>query len=112
MTVVLAAFAFLRWYTPGDLIVCGFRWLTGLLCPLCGMTRALRALVQGDLAAAWSLHPLSIPALLLLAGIGFGAALELCGYKANLPWRHGRFWSITAAVLLVFGILRIVGGTL
>ena len=42
---------------------CPFRLYTGLLCPGCGATHALGALVRFDLRAAWHANPL----LLVLA---------------------------------------------
>ena len=39
--------------------LCGFHWLTGMPCPLCGMTRALSLLLKGHWDLAWRLHPLS-----------------------------------------------------
>ena len=46
--------------------VCGFRWLTGVPCPLCGMTRALSLLLKGQWESAWRLHSLSPIVLCLL----------------------------------------------
>jgi hypothetical protein len=76
------------------------------------MTRALSALLHGDFAAAWRLHPLSPAALSVLAGIGGGAFLELLGYALRLPWRHPAFWGGAAILVTAFGILRIVVVTL
>jgi hypothetical protein len=36
---------------------CPFRALTGFRCPLCGLTRATRALTRADLGGALALHP-------------------------------------------------------
>jgi hypothetical protein len=54
----------------------------GLPCPGCGATRAARALLAGDFAAAWSTHPLFVAALAaaILAAI-YAAATTLF----NLP---------------------------
>lgn len=49
---------------------CPFLTLTGLPCPGCGLTRAARAVAQGDFAHATSTHPLIwlvAPALAALA---------------------------------------------
>jgi hypothetical protein len=53
---------------------CLFRRLV-MPCPGCGMTRAVAALGRGDLAAAWSLHPLSL--LLALEGLLLGLAMAV-----------------------------------
>ena len=41
--------------------------LTGLPCPGCGMTRAVKILLRGDLAASWAMNPMAVPVLLLVA---------------------------------------------
>jgi hypothetical protein len=43
--------------------LCPFLALTGIPCPLCGMTRAWDAALHGDLAAAFKFHPLAPLAL-------------------------------------------------
>lgn len=55
---------------PGEsawLPECFFHRVTGFHCPGCGNTRALHALVHGDVAASLSNNILLIPALVLLA---------------------------------------------
>jgi len=89
-----------------NFIVCPFRSLTGWLCPLCGMTRALCALMQGRLAEALVLHALSPLVLLALLIFGGKAALRLAGLP--MPRRIPRM-ELRACVLLFFayGILRV-----
>jgi hypothetical protein len=48
---------------------CPFHWLTGLYCPGCGATRALHALLHGDVEKAFSMNPVFViifPVLVLL----------------------------------------------
>lgn len=64
---------------------CPWLALTGLYCPGCGSTRALHALVHGDLAQAWMMNPLlvlALPALLLMA-------LNAAGWR---PRGSDRLW--------------------
>jgi hypothetical protein len=85
----------------GPFEVCGFHWLTGLPCPLCGMTRALAALAGGHWNEALAFHALSpLAAALLLLGplLAFRPALER------------RAWKGTVSALAVFGVVRILGG--
>lgn len=49
---------------------CPLHATTGLHCPGCGSTRALAALVRGDLALAWRNNPLAMLALLALVPWG------------------------------------------
>lgn len=39
-------------------IGCPIRWLTGISCPGCGITRAMLALLRLDFSAAFACHPL------------------------------------------------------
>lgn len=45
-------------HAAGGGLPCPFRALTGVVCPLCGMTHATLALGAGDLGAAFAAHPL------------------------------------------------------
>ena len=55
VAVVLAVYVHLSFVLT---VKCPFRWLTGISCPGCGISRALLALVKLDLAAAWQAHPM------------------------------------------------------
>lgn len=46
--------------------VCPSVILTGFPCPACGITRALKLMLTGNIAASWEMHP-----LLILIIIGF-----------------------------------------
>lgn len=93
VVVVLGVFAVLAVITPPDLPFCGFRWLTGRPCPLCGLTHALAALAKGHFAEAIHLHALSPLAVILLFAIA---------------WRpdHNRAWQVCAVVFTLYGALR------
>ena len=57
LPAVMAVFAYLLVATLlGSL--CPFRRMTGFSCPGCGMTRACRALLSGDIRGAFYYHPL------------------------------------------------------
>jgi hypothetical protein len=86
---------------------CVFHLATGLLCPGCGLTRALHELLHGNLAAAMELNALLPVYLLLLGTLVAGAA-----------WRHLRGTtprmlrvsvptiSTAGAAMILFGIVR------
>jgi hypothetical protein len=74
--------------------LCPFHWLTGLDCPLCGLTRALFALAKGRLRDALHFNALAPLAALMLAA---------------LLWRRawvGRLWIAGLAAFLVYGFVR------
>ena len=75
--------------------VCGYHWLTGRACPLCGLTRGLFSLAKGrwhDAIAFNALTPL-----------GFAMLFSLC---ADFRWR-GRLWGAGAAAFGLYGMARI-----
>jgi hypothetical protein len=92
----LAILAFCR-FVPQivDTVLCPFRRLTALPCPLCGITRAMCALLKGEWLAAIAFHPLSPLVLGAVVAMMFG-------------WKTPR-WSFRAAgaLFLAFGIVRI-----
>ena len=55
------------WESPVPL--CLVKGLTGLDCPGCGMTRAFLCIGHGRFADAAAMHPASIPAFLIVAGM-------------------------------------------
>jgi hypothetical protein len=94
--VVAVGLAVLWTFTPPDLPVCGFRWLTGRPCPFCGLTRAMFALSRGHVAEALHWHALSPLAAVLLVGLLWN------------PPRMARLWMPCAALFGVYGVWRIV----
>ena len=75
---------------------CLFNMFTGLQCPGCGGTRALHALLHGDVAAAFALNPLLF-VMIPVIGVVFARPSLL-----TRPW----FAWAAAATLLGWGVLR------
>ena len=74
---------------------CGYHWLTGRPCPLCGLTRGLFSLAKGrwhDAVAFNALTPL-----------GSAMIVSLCW---DFRWRR-RLWSGGIAAFAVYGVARI-----
>jgi len=84
--------------------ICLFHAVTGLQCPGCGMTRAFCAISHGQFAYAWRLNPLSFH-LYALNALGL-----IYPFFVNvIPDKLSRaIVLITAAVLMHFGLLRIL----
>ena len=86
--------------------VCQFHRLTGLNCPGCGMTRAIYALLHGDLLTALHDNALFVFALgtLAIRGAWFGWN-EFRG-RANREFFPAKFLWPLLVVALLFTVLR------
>ena len=94
LAALAAALVLLRSVTLPDLPLCGFRWLTGRPCPLCGLTHAVFALANGRWTEALHWHALSPLAVLMLAALLFN------------PPRAARLWMPCFAAFGVYGVWR------
>lgn len=83
---------------------CLFLQGTGFHCPGCGSLRAIHYLLQGELAQAWAMNPLTVillPVLLILA------SAELFFHRYDLGLRIPARWIwLLLVVFILFGILR------
>lgn len=75
---------------------CGFRWMTGYPCPLCGLTRAMFALAKGHWGQATHLNALSPLGSVMLFSLFWNGA-----------WRAW-LWKLGLAAFAVYGICRII----
>lgn len=84
---------------------CPFHWLTGLYCPGCGATRALHALLHGNLEKAFSMNPvfvLALPVVLLML-LRQITSLPMRLDKVAAFFGDARPW---ACLLIGFAVLR------
>ena len=93
----LVLFALWRITPPPEPVfrLCGFHWLTGRPCPLCGLTRALCALAKGHFGQAIAFNALSPLAFLMLGSLLWDS-----------PWR-ARLWAGGLADFALYGVCRI-----
>lgn len=97
-------------HLPG--LPCLFHEMTGLPCPGCGMTRAIVALLHGDLAQAFTHHPLGVPVaaiwlLLAVAGL-LPTARRLRLADALAVWdRRLALSTLLLAAFLIHGLARL-----
>ena len=99
LAAALSVFAVLWCFTPPSepsVRLCGFHWLTGRDCPLCGLTRALFALAKGHWGQAIHFNALS--------PLGF---TMLFAFIFNAPWL-ARLWTFGIAAFAVYGVCRLV----
>ncbi len=83
--------------------ICLLRRLTGMPCPTCGVTRSLRALGQGEVAAAVRFHPL---------GPLYAAMLLVVLVRSGGMALRGRTWLDGTARVLVWLLPFLVMATL
>jgi len=99
VAAALAVFALLWWFTPPaepSIRLCGFHWLTGRDCPLCGLTRGLFALAKGQWGQAIHFNALT--------PLGFAMLFALILDAAWLA----RLWLTGMAAFAIYGICRLV----
>jgi uncharacterized protein DUF2752 len=98
-TCSAALLAILAWFPlPAQpaIRLCGFYWLTGLSCPLCGLTHGVFALAKGHWLEALHWNALS--------PLGFAMLFSLI-------WDHplrARLWTAGIAMFGVYGLYRII----
>jgi len=77
---------------PG--LPCPLRTVTGVPCPLCGMTRSVTAAVHGDLARSVFLNPAGIVVVVLAVALLLGWRVRRITYATWLvPALLGTMWA-------------------
>jgi len=86
----------------GTLPPCPIRWVSGVPCPGCGMTRALLALARGELGLAFALHPFAYLVLFLAVVFAF-IPKQVRSWWFGLSAKQ-RFWSGVVAITSVLAL--------
>jgi hypothetical protein len=75
--------------------LCGFHWLTGHQCALCGLTRGIFALAKGHFMEAERFN--------VLAPLGFAMVFALF-WSSKIT---GRIWTAGVAAFAIYGVCRL-----
>ena len=106
--VAVAVLAVLAVLLVTDHYMCPFKFITGIPCPACGMTRACLSVAKGDFPASFYYHPLwpvVVPTVLVELLDGFGLI--------RLPKKFNNIWlCIVGGLLLVCYIVRLATNTI
>ncbi|HEX3889453.1 MAG TPA: DUF2752 domain-containing protein [Verrucomicrobiae bacterium] len=106
---ILGALTFVFFFNPsthGFYPVCAFHQLTGLNCPGCGATRALYALLHGNLALALKDNALFIFTIAFLAARGAWFAAKHFSRKPAGQFVSPKMLWTFLIVAVVFTVLR------
>lgn len=113
LILLVAGTAYYLFYRgTGIGIPCVFRSLTGWLCPGCGMTHAVVALIEGDPTRAMAYNALLLTAMPVLAVYG-GCRVVLYvrrGETAFRPWEVA-FLAVLVVICLGYAVVRNMGRT-
>jgi hypothetical protein len=83
---------------PYVVSTCVFRHMTGIPCPVCGLTRAFFSMAAGDWRRVFGLHPLA--PFLALEGIGIWAVWGVGAAGWRMPLDQGRIERFAEKVIL------------
>ncbi len=92
-----AGVALVHVLSRGSSIVCTTRRLTGVPCATCGSTRAVLAMLRGDVAGAVAFNPLTV---VVLACVGVVLGLRVVWGRQVRLEASGREWTLIALGLL------------
>jgi hypothetical protein len=88
-------------------IPCAFRMMTGWLCPGCGITRALNALLHGDIRSACVYNPLAVYMMpVLIPYLIWKTAEYIRTGTEHFSVPEVIFLSVLLIAATVFGIVR------
>lgn len=93
---LLAALSFFTVPARPGLELCGFHWLTGRPCPLCGITRALFALAKGQWTVALHFNALSPLAFAMLFSLFWSGPVR------------SRLWTAGIGAFALYGVARVI----
>lgn len=96
------------------LISCPLKYLTGIPCPFCGLTRGTAWMVRGELGNAWTSNILSpLVALIMIAAAIYAVLVRLAAgkrlvFEAAANFRSALIW-LTACLIAASWAVKLLG---
>ena len=84
---------------------CVFYYLCGIYCPGCGGTRALKALLDGEILQSLWYHPLVLYSVILYGGFMLSHTLERFSVKGIRGWQFHSWYLYGALGILIVNFL-------
>lgn len=94
---------FLKKYLPA--VPCFFSSVLGIYCPGCGGTRAVIALMRGQLFQSFWYHPLVPYGAVLGGGFMLTQGMHRLGVKFVRGWKYHSWYLYAAAIIVVCNFL-------
>ena len=114
VALLLAAAAVVDPDRPLPFDLCAFKYLTGLPCPTCGLTRALCHAVRFEWTQSLAYHPAGILLALALVGWMIWSAVEVCRAQTIGEPLRRRLGAVCVgaggSVSVAFWIIRLAAG--
>ena len=110
--LLIGIFAVAPFWAERGVGICLFHKLTGLECPICGMTRAFQAISHGQFIQALNFNALSLAIYFFLVGLLFhDSLLLLIGTRIPIPafLRRQRLYTylfLFFIILIIYAIAR------
>jgi len=98
--LAILALSYLGLSSIGLGIACPIHAATGFYCPGCGSTRAVKAVLNGDLPLAFHDN-----ALLMVSPVFIASALLIEKYSQKRTWLYA-FLSIVLVAVVIFTVIR------
>lgn len=111
-TLLVAGYAWLGWsaYTNHTAAtLCLMKQVSGLPCPSCGTTRGITLLLEGRIAGALQMNPLSAPALLLLLALPAWLLLDVFTGSKSLYQFYNRAENLFRIRLVAIAGVLLIG---
>jgi hypothetical protein len=104
--VVALGLALVDPHEPGSWGVCPVYALTGRYCAGCGVLRATRDLLVGDVPGAWGMNPLWVLAVPLLAALWVRWLVRTLGTGRPAAAPPARVAVVTGVVIVLYSVAR------